>query len=332
MRLSSDFLSHFTSFKALNAILKNGFRYSLNVEYLPINNEMNANYLISFCDVIPSQSKGHFIYGKNIIILNKLWGIKNGVSPVMYIHDNSPGMSKDYLKYIQYMYLISTSSKNDKLFNYEYSDIFEIIGNLLIFKQTGAWDLMYPDKQDLPETLDKLKKLPIKDKVLEIKEKFDKMSNHFKKDTEVYEFFLTLIREFDDLFYLIASHISHVTRFQRAYSNSFRGYDNKILYDEREWRSVISPSTHDVDLDELVEKYRNSIPITDKYVFEKIEYLPEEFNLKFSWDDISMIVLEKDSDLVEMQESISFDIDHPLNGQYEMNKSKFILLSTYLTL
>ncbi len=96
--ISSSVLFHFTScMDNLKSILTNGFFPHYCPEYTldPFDREaastgyppMGATPLVSFCDLPLSLIKKHLKrYGNFGIGLRKRWGIKNGVTPVIYTH------------------------------------------------------------------------------------------------------------------------------------------------------------------------------------------------------------------------------------------------------
>jgi hypothetical protein len=92
--LSANTLFHFTSsINNLISIIVNDFypRYSLEFysEFLEEHKNI-AIPMVSFCDIPLSQIKNHSeIYGNYALGLSKQWGIKNSVSPVIYVYKNS---------------------------------------------------------------------------------------------------------------------------------------------------------------------------------------------------------------------------------------------------
>jgi hypothetical protein len=100
--ISSDTLFHFTRYREnLIGILTHEFKPRLSVEsfeyvthYLPPNDFMKhcGIPMVCFCDIPLSQVGLHMRrYGRYGIGLKKAWGIKKGVSPVMYVHEHAPG-------------------------------------------------------------------------------------------------------------------------------------------------------------------------------------------------------------------------------------------------
>lgn len=103
-RLSSDSLYTYSSFENIKLILENGLRHSLNTEKYPYKEFEHKNFIVSFCDILPTQVEYHrSIYGKYGIALSKEWGIRNGVTPVRYIHENSRGAQEKYTKLKRYL-------------------------------------------------------------------------------------------------------------------------------------------------------------------------------------------------------------------------------------
>ncbi len=100
--ISSSTLFHFTrSVENLVGILRNEFRVSLSVEnfehivqHLPPNSDVMPECgipIVCFCDIPLSQVERHMkTYGDYGLGLTKAWGMKKGVSPLLYTHPNSP--------------------------------------------------------------------------------------------------------------------------------------------------------------------------------------------------------------------------------------------------
>ncbi len=99
--ISSNVLFHFTkSLDSIVDILTSGFYPHYCPEYLfgPLHAKdvltgLPPSYavpMISFCDLPLSLIRKHLgVYGEFGIGLNKKWGIKNGVTPVLYMHEQS---------------------------------------------------------------------------------------------------------------------------------------------------------------------------------------------------------------------------------------------------
>jgi len=99
--ISSNTLFHFTDGENLISILKEGFKPHLCMEDLnffltdePTEEDaeelQHAIPMICFCDIPLSQSKNHMsTYGNYGIGLNKDWGKRNSISPVLYAYKKS---------------------------------------------------------------------------------------------------------------------------------------------------------------------------------------------------------------------------------------------------
>ncbi|MBU0463506.1 MAG: hypothetical protein KKD21_13230 [Proteobacteria bacterium] len=100
--LSSSSLFHYTkSLETLIAILKTGFRFSSVSEPYPQMSVLAKIDVVCFCDIPLTQAIDHREnYGKYAIGLSNSWAIKNKISPVRYVHSNSPGFSKEVIEFM----------------------------------------------------------------------------------------------------------------------------------------------------------------------------------------------------------------------------------------
>lgn len=98
MTISADTLFHFTnSIQNLIGILTNEFYPRYSIEDWSMLHQINgvlddeiAIPMVSFCDIPLSKIKNHVsFYGEYALGLKKEWGIKNGITPILYCHDNS---------------------------------------------------------------------------------------------------------------------------------------------------------------------------------------------------------------------------------------------------
>jgi len=94
--LSSETLFHLTgSFDILKLILKNGFQARYIYEKLPGRKLAYFTKTICFCDIPLSLIKEHVNwYGTYGIGINKSISRGKGLSPVLYVHSNSPNFPK----------------------------------------------------------------------------------------------------------------------------------------------------------------------------------------------------------------------------------------------
>lgn len=108
--LSSQSIFHYThKFDNIKGIMGNGFKYNLLREALPLKGFSSSIFhglgivdyqfewfAICFCDLPLSMVSEHKKrYGNYCIGLSKEWGTKNGVTPIRYVHEDSPDLNND---------------------------------------------------------------------------------------------------------------------------------------------------------------------------------------------------------------------------------------------
>lgn len=107
MAVSANTLFHFTTIKGLIGILSSGgFYCQYSDEHfeniLPSKSHYRFTYIpmTSFCDLTIMQLSNDSVHRKDFgefgIGLTKEWGIRNGVSPVMYVHKESQQTKRLY--------------------------------------------------------------------------------------------------------------------------------------------------------------------------------------------------------------------------------------------
>lgn len=107
MAVSANTLFHFTSIKGLTGILSSsGFYCQYSDEHfeniLPSKSQYRFTYIpmTSFCDLTIMQLSNDSVHRKDFgefgIGLTKEWGIRKGVSPVMYVHKESQQTKRLY--------------------------------------------------------------------------------------------------------------------------------------------------------------------------------------------------------------------------------------------
>jgi len=123
--ISSDTLFHFTPTQEnLVSILINEFRPKLSVEsfrhilqHLPASEQMPESGIpmVCFCDIPLSQVADHMDnYGHYGIGLKKSWGAAKGITPVLYIHEQSP-TSQSAARAVQLLEQLHENSAADHL-------------------------------------------------------------------------------------------------------------------------------------------------------------------------------------------------------------------------
>jgi len=281
-RLSSDNLFHFTrSFSVLKSILKKGIRHSLSEEMLPGRKEMQQNYVACFCDIKFKESTEHRkCYGDYAVALTKEWGIKNGITPVTYIHQNSVAFSSKAK---------ALKNKYRSIFkNFDYANPQASLSNA--YRRYLIFSIL--EKRLQVTLLDPIKALdnPI------IRNEYQKIYK------EVWDFYqklksIGLANQFVEYIDSLCFNLSKVSDelenrdwLVRSYKDEFTCPNSsetfeKVLYDEKEWRSVKDSSQLKIDFDS--KEYDRS--------YER-GYLPEKYNLTFDINDIVAIIVKDENE------------------------------------
>lgn len=277
-RLSSDYLFHYKkNLHVLCLILRGGFRHSVWEETLPYRNSKQFNYICSFCDILPCDADYHTsCYGKNAIALKKTWGIKNGISPVRYIHENSAGTSETYNAHKLLLRNATASANRDE---YE------------MFSKYLCYSLVYDEDPSVRTLLmqqgepDILLTLMLGQKYNEFKAMVDSIPTGVPQET-IDRVFTTLFNRIKEL------HNELETRdaFVRAYIEDFQPstgplIKGKVLYDEREWRSL-----------KMINPLPQETAFSRNMAAHEAGFLPPEYNILFSNDDLKYVIVENEDD------------------------------------
>lgn len=295
--LSSKYLYHYKQdINILNLILQNGFRFNYWEEELPYENNFQNNFIVCFCDIKITDAKHHRkIYGDNGIVLTKEWGIKNGITPIRYLHHNSPNSDGKY-RTNKNLFRIAS------LHGQEYNSNSIILYLLLsLIKSEGS----FKESFDINE-------------ITEVIQKSNDLDTHYDKYKEL----MTKLPEKDrnlvskylgSLFTRICELHSQL-ELRDTYSRVYFS-DNRCLYDEREWRA--SPFITEQMLSE------------DKNLFYKAtkqRFLPSKFNLSFTGDDVHAILVPSNEakDII-----LNFVKNNKCQISFESCKSKIKLINEF---
>ncbi len=280
-RLSSDFLYTYTGkLENIKLMLKHGLRHSLNVEKIPYKNSIQQNFILCFCDILPSQADYHkSVYGNYSISFKKEWGIKNGITPLRYVHDNSPGTHEDYIKLKNDFRIAREALKDGNQLDYFLS--------LITFITAREKGILTEDTIH-----DQQRVNPIDSHLDKIDKDFSNKKSTYG-DKALMEIFNDWIIPVLHLLEKSTDELEKRDAFIRIYQDDFRHVKNKVLYDEREWRSVkfITESENKKNPQLLLDAMRN-------------KYLPTEYNLHFLPNDIYAIIVETDEEKNELIEFI----------------------------
>jgi len=286
-RLSSDFLYTYTGkLDNIKLMLKYGLRHSLNSEKVPYKNSIQQNFIICFCDILPEQADYHkSVYGNYSIAFTKEWGIRNAITPLRYIHKNSPGAQANYIKLKNDMRIARESMKDGNQLDYFLS--------LITFITAREKGLLTEDSIH-----DQQLKNPI-DKYLEaIDKEFNAKMEIHKKET-LMEIFNDWVIPILHLLEISVDELEKRDAFLRIYQDDFRDVKNKVLYDEREWRSVKYITQEEM----IKDPHLYNDAITNKY-------LPESYNLHFETSDIHAVIVETDDEKNKLLDYVNAEIKH----------------------
>lgn len=298
-RLSSNYLFHFTpKIDAIKEIIRTGFRFSLQNEKIPYKEEFQQIFAVCFCDIKIKEAKVHRRdYGNNAMVMTKWWGVRMGVSPVVYIHENSAPVYKDYR---------SLQKKFDDLIERN-----EMRPDKAAF-YTLIWTLLI-DSGELK--LDGLEEsIRANEKVHSLIHDMEVEFNRFKaylNESGNYAYFHKFIYSFTLRIHELLFHLKQRDALTRSYHGQVKG-KLKVLYDEREWRAInfgYSPEFPRIldtqkplsDIDE------SSLLLGDRYYREGAKnqgWLPPVHNLTFSDDDIVAILVQDENHIEEIWELI----------------------------
>jgi hypothetical protein len=111
MSISSTSLFHFTrKFEWLQSIVQNGFEFRESTEELPLRGyescifdklgltvTQHAPKIVCFCDLPLHENEAHRVqYGQYALALSKEWGMRNGVTPIRYVHSRTREFDSDF--------------------------------------------------------------------------------------------------------------------------------------------------------------------------------------------------------------------------------------------
>jgi len=288
-RLSSDYLFHYKAdFEVVKAILQNGFRHSLWSESLPYKHYEQHNFLCSFCDILPWQASYHRkCYGQYAIALTKEWGIRSGISPVRYLHDGSPGVSDEYIA-LKNLNRKAGEERNNGIVTY-------LQAYLLMSKMQDDGVL----KLGVGTTL--LEDLCFESKQAEEIATFNTFVSGLPNDDSRLCFY-NYLNVFLNRIIKLNNELEKRDAFCRVYKGDFEHpisglTPGKILYDEREWRSI-----------RMIEESIDGSHVKKREMAHRDKFLPPEFNLKFTDDDLQYIIVENDSEISDIQRFIETNV------------------------
>ncbi|MDN3669777.1 abortive infection system antitoxin AbiGi family protein [Echinicola jeungdonensis] len=228
---------------------------------------MQQNFLVCFCDIKPDENAFHRqCYGSFALALTKHWGMRNKISPVRYVHFNSCGLEQQYIDLRNFTIGLFKSEHNFKK-EAEFEE--KIIKNVI------AWSFWMDLRGNTNLVEEKINQ--------EYKELIELL-----KPTNKDKFFNETILKFRQRIAELHHSLEIGDPFLRNYRedftcpNSGETIKDKVLYDEREWRSCIT--THSPE-DVVVCESDNGITMKG--------FLKENHNLVFIDEDLIEIRLDR---------------------------------------
>jgi hypothetical protein len=258
----------------------------MNKEYLPYKNSLQQNFIVCFCDILPEQSDYHrSVYGNYGIAFTKRWGIQNGITPIRYIHEQSTGAKKEYYNVKNDLREARKALIDGNQIDYFLSLILHSTAREkgLLTKDSIFQEVNNPELQSYLEVIDQAyedKRKSIGDKNL----------------SEIFNEWVVPI------LHMLEKSVDELEKrdaLLRIYQGDFRHVKDKILYDEREWRSVKF----------VTEAESKADPALLPTVL-KNEFLPESYNLKYTVSDIAAILVETDSEKQDIRKFIIDELPH----------------------
>jgi len=285
-RLSSDLLFHYKrDFDVLKLILQYGFRHSLWRESLPFGGSKQLNFMCCFCDILPAQASAHkMCYGEYAIALTKEWGIRNGISPVRYVHSSSPGMNA---KYTELKKMHRHASDFRSVGHSEYFKMYLIPSLLLDEGKLKGGSYVQTLRAD-PSLLAT---------AINLEKEFDDLSADLSDSQRLifYKALNVMLNRISELHNELESRDAFVRAYQEDFIHPESGlFPDKVLYDEREWRSI-----------RMIEEKKDGSHKAAFTTALESKFLPPDYNLTFSEADLVHIVVKTDAEKVEIINFIS---------------------------
>ncbi|MEO8771256.1 MAG: abortive infection system antitoxin AbiGi family protein [Ferruginibacter sp.] len=277
MKVTSDSLFHFTtSLAKLKGILSEKFQLTYCHEKYELDYETHDSYypMVSFCDIPLSLAKDQIKkYGSFAIGMNKEWGIKNNLNPVVYIEKDSL-LAKDIQSSIDNM--SKAASAMSIIAQKNTLQVKKTVIAALQEVQTLIKNFNHDTKQQALSALN--------DAVKEISTN----SQTFKQLTDP---FIEASQNSYNLFRYIKNYRGPLKRGNITFKN-YR------FYDEREWRYI--PTIKD-------ERLKKSLKLDEyrEYRGTKKEkkFIPN-INLSFSGTDIKYLIVRSERDVPKLIKSL----------------------------
>jgi hypothetical protein len=303
-RISSDYLYHYKrDLAVVKLILQYGFRHNMWEEKVIFRDSVQQNFIVCFCDILADQAEYHRkCYGDISIVLTKDWGIKNNITPVRYVHKSSVGQFPDYIKTKNInreirQHNVTTNQHHQYAIEYLCMALAKDSGQMqhLSIAQSAA---AHPNWDKFLEDFDK---------------EFEELENELKptgKDKILYKYFHSIGNRLLELHNELEKRDALMRVYQDDFASPATGtvIKDKILYDEREWRSV--KYFGDQDYQKNPGEYKQAL--IDKY-------MPQRFNLTFDSKDFVAILMTNKKEIDDLKNFINSNKTF-LNPATDLNK------------
>src|SRR5581483_12013577 len=275
--LSSACLYHFKpEIRVLKLILQHGFSHRLMIETIPYKESKQQNFAVCFCDIRWEDSAAHrSCYGDNAIVLTKAWGIANGISPVRYIHQNSPGATEAYIAIRNMLRFARDASEGDQAV---------LVRNMLILS------LLKDEGTVLgPDVANAFALNPIAEqREGELESEIDRLLSATKSGGHaglVLRYIQSLVARIIEQQNELEFRDSYTRRYQEDFAcpRSRTIVSDKRLYAEREWRSI----KYVTDAQAKASPGLVESALTNRF-------LPPSYNLDFGDSDVVALIVADD--------------------------------------
>lgn len=311
-RLSSNYLFHYkTDVNVIKLILEKGFRHSMWDEKVIFRDSVQQNFVVCFCDILAEHSAYHKqCYGNNALVLKKEWGIQNSISPMRYVHNNSIGQSPEYIK-------LKNINREMWIKNVNGNHYHQYAIDYLAMKMAKDSNLM-----PQPSIAQSLVNNPNLVKFLgDFDVEFDGIESELKKtgkDKVLYKFFHSI----GSLILELHNELEKRDAYMRVYKDDFPCpamagsiIPDKVLYDEREWRSV--KFIGNLEFKDNPKEYQDAV---------SNRFLPERFNLKFTSGDFIALLVTTEK---EKEDMLDFIKNNKTQLDYSKDKDKVMLYGDF---
>jgi hypothetical protein len=257
-------------------------------EKVIFRDSVQQNFIVCFCDILADQAEYHRkCYGDIAIVMTKEWGIENNISPVRYVHNSSVGQFPEYIK-------TKNINREIRTLNVQTNEHHQYAIEYLcmaLAKDSG--------QMKHPSIAQSAHDNPNWDKFLEeFDVEFGEIETELKKtgkDKILYKYFHSIGNRLLELHNELEKRDALMRVYQDDFTSPATGITikDKVLYDEREWRSV--KYFGDQDFQKNPDEFSKAL--TDKF-------MPSRFNLTFESKDIVALLVSHNKEIDELTDFV----------------------------